>query len=345
MARPLAGVRALEFGDSIAAAYAGKLLSDLGAEVERPARPAPGRDVPAPVQRYRRTLQAFLDEGKRIVNLPSVAGAGDHHFVITTQSLDALRADGLDPDRLADQGKILISITNFGLTEEQAVPLMPTLLAFAAGGFVLLTGETDRPPVANQVSLPQFQAGIFGVIGALAAWLGRGPANAGEVVDVSLYECVAFLMEREDLVYTHQDTVWTRSARHKVVHPFTILPCRDGHVALAMASPMMFRSLMELIEHPEVAEDEAIVLNTLANGDLIDSVLLPWLAEHDRREVAELCQQRRFPATPVLDFAELLADEHMKSRKFFRPFEAEGQQVLVPGMPYRFSEETAGARL
>jgi crotonobetainyl-CoA:carnitine CoA-transferase CaiB-like acyl-CoA transferase len=98
----------------------------------------------------------------------------------------------------------------------------------------------------------------------------------------------------------------------------------------------MFEALMDLIGHPELAADQDVLLNTLGHADEIDQVLLPWLAERDKWEVARLCQERRIPTTPVLDFAELLEDEHLKARKFFRPLGA-ASQAVAPGPPYQLS--------
>lgn len=341
MPNSLSGLRVLETGRSIAAGYAGKLFRDLGATVAKEdpdvrARP----DVPTPVLRYHRVLSAFLDRGKTPVPRaePDSRTAG-YDVIISTDSLDHLRSEGLDPDSIADAGKILISITSLGLGEGDGDSLMPDLLASALGGFVLLTGLPDHSPTRNQASLPQFQAAIFGVIGALGVLTRREMGDTGDVVDVSLYEAVAFLMEREDLVFTHQHTIWTRSARHKIVHPFAILPCRDGYVSLAVASPMQFRSLVELMEHPELADDEMILLNTIGSADLIDTVLLPWLAQRGKWEVADLLQEHRVPATPVLGFNELLHDAHMVARRFFSVGSFAGEQAFAPSMPYKLHVE------
>jgi crotonobetainyl-CoA:carnitine CoA-transferase CaiB-like acyl-CoA transferase len=337
MTKTLSGLRVLETGDSIAASYAGKLLRDLGAVVVREER-VPGDSIaaPEPVRRYRQVLGEFLHKGKDLIpRLEAGRRSAGFDLILSTDPLERLREEGLDPDRLADAGQVLVSITNRGLGEDDSQSLMPDLLASALGGFLLLTGLPDRPPVRNQVSLPQFQAGIFGVIGALGALCGREMDGGGDVVDVSLYESVAFLMEREDLVYTHQHTLWTRSARHKIVHPFTILPCGDGYVSLAVASPMQFRSLAELIEHPQLADDESILLNTIGNADLIDQSLLPWLAAHGKWEVATLLQERRIPATPVLGFNELLEDAQMAARRFFHAESTSEGSIIVPGMPYK----------
>jgi formyl-CoA transferase len=333
MAGALDGIRVLEIGGGIAAGYCGKLLAELGADVTKaglvPARPHdPRPDEP---------LWTFLHGSKTIAPDSASLALGDGDLVISTQGAETLAGLGLAPDQVADAGKVLVSITNFGLREANPEPLLPDFLMSALGGFVLLTGATDKPPVRNGASLPQFQAAIIGAVGGLAALLGAEAGQGGDVVDVSLLESVTFLMEREDIVYTHQHMLWDRTVRHKIVHPFVILPCRDGHVCLAVASPMMFTSLMEIIGHPELAEDQEILLNTIGNADLIDTVLLPWLAERDKWEIARLCQERRIPTTPVLDFTELLEDEHLKARRFFQPLAWTGGTTPAPGPPYQLS--------
>jgi crotonobetainyl-CoA:carnitine CoA-transferase CaiB-like acyl-CoA transferase len=345
MTGALNGVKVLETGAGIASAYCGKLFGDLGAAVLKlgPAAPPASTGVP---NDYRPALHAFLNEGKEARDFPAggrldglLEGAD---IVIATQGLAALRALGADPADLADRGKIAVCITNFGLEEGGPAGLLPDIVHSAAGGFVLLTGSLQREPARNQVSLPQFQAAMAGAIGALAALYRRDFDGSGDVVDVSLCEAVSFFFEREDFAFTHQHELWTRDTRHKVVHPFTILPCGDGHVALCIAGPVQFQSMCELIGHPELAENMDVVMNTIGNAELIDSHLLPWLAAHGKREVAALFQERRMPGTPVLGFAEILRDETHRDRRFFRQFALPGGAVDVPMPPYRLSETPAG---
>jgi crotonobetainyl-CoA:carnitine CoA-transferase CaiB-like acyl-CoA transferase len=346
----LAGVRVLEVGRGIAAAYCGKLFADLGADVLRLASPEdmPRRAEAEVADRGRAALDCFLHGAKRHGELPPDDGAippdavAPADVVISTQSVPTLRRRGLDPEQLADAGKILISITNFGLDQPGREELLPDLLHAALGGFVLLAGDEGRPPVRNGASLPQFQAALLGAIAGLGALYARDLGGGGDIVDLSLLEAVVFLLEREDIVYTHQHTTWRRRRRHQVVHPFMILPCRDGFIAMAVAGATRVRSLCALIGHPEVGEDPAVQLDALGNADRIDRYLLPWLAERDKWEVATTCQEWRIPTTPVLGFEEVLRDEHLRHRRFFESIACGGETFASPRPPYRLVPRAAG---
>jgi len=336
---PLEGISVVEAGDGIGAAYAGKLLRDLGCDVWKWEPTVAANPAPRQVRAYHEVLSGFLDRGKRFFPQRELAErARSASIVITASSLSELNRIGLDPGKLASGGGIVLSLTSFGLRESPDGPMIPDLLASALGGFVLLTGLPDHPPTRNQASLPQFQAALGGVIGALGALLAKEAGGGGEVVDVSLYESAAYLMEREDVVFTHQHTLWTRSARHKVVHPFAIFPCADGYVGLAVAGAAAFSAMADLIEQPQLGEDRQVLLTTIDYADLIDSYLLPWLAARDKRTICALFQERRIPATPVLDFLEIIADAQLRDREFFQTADLGGAERVVPGPPYRISD-------
>jgi crotonobetainyl-CoA:carnitine CoA-transferase CaiB-like acyl-CoA transferase len=336
---PLDGISVVQAGDGIGASYAGKLLRDLGCEVWKHESAEPAASTPPPVAAYQKVLREFLDRGKRFFPKPEAADrARSADIVITASSLPEIARVGIDPGMLASTGGIVVSLTSFGLRESPDGPMIPDLLASALGGFILLTGLPDHPPTRNQASLPQFQAALGGVIGALAALLAKEAGGGGDVVDVSLYESAAYLMEREDVVFTHQHTLWTRTARHKVVHPFAIFPCADGYVGLAVAGATSFSAMADLIEQPRLGEDQRILLSTIDYADLIDTYLLPWLAARDKRTICALFQERRIPATPVLDFLEIVADAQLRDREFFRTADLSGDERIVPGPPYRISE-------
>lgn len=331
--RPLAadldGIRVVQLDRSVASSYCGKLLLELGADVSV----ALASDDEAAT-----SFSQFLDAGKRLISVTdqedrrTLVAGGD--VIIAAWPEEHWRtALGVSTNELRAEGKVVVAITNAGLGQSQS-PLMPDLLALARGGVLLLTGDERLAPTRTNTCLPQFQAALFATVGALGGILSRDLSGAGCVVDVSLVECVTAFLEREDVIYAYQGESWHRTRRHRVVHPFTILPCKDGFVALAVASPQQFIDLMYLIGAPELAEDEGLILDRVTHAERIDAKLVPWLRERNRWEIANECQERRIPVSPVLRFDEVLGDEHHRVRQVFDVLQLGSMPVSVPISPF-----------
>src|SRR5882762_5329248 len=134
MAGALGHLRILEIGDGVSAAYATKLLADLGADVvkiETPGRgdvtrrrgPFPG-DVPHP---EKSGLFLYLNANKRGITLDLTQASGRDALARLVRRADLLVHDvhptdmaarGLDYERLAADHPALVmtSIAPFGLT-------------------------------------------------------------------------------------------------------------------------------------------------------------------------------------------------------------------------------------
>lgn len=337
--RFLDGVTVVESGASLAVAFAGRLLRSLGATVLRvpdgefPLRPGPVADA----------LRACLAQGKEerlaLDDAPGDFLAGAHAWLdgraaraILGDPFSAAHAEGLLRPDLTH-----VAVTPWGLDGPwRDEPASPLALA-AVAGFLALCGEPEREPLRNGGHLPDFQAGLFAALAAVAGIYAVEQGAPGRFVDVSLLECIIAFQERGDLAVTHLGVDLVRSRRHEGTHPFMVLPCKDGFVTLAVGTPRQWQNLCLLIGRPEWADDPEMLVNRLAHWREIDEALLPWLAQHTPMEVTRVCQELLIAAGPVLTADEVLADVHLLERDFFDAFEG----WRVPGLPLRVE----GARL
>ncbi len=82
------------------------------------------------------------------------------------------------------------------------------------GGIRHTTGDPDRPPARTGVSIGDSLAGLFAVVGTLAALNERTRSGRGQEVDVAIYEAVMALMESTVADYELGGVTRTRSRRH-----------------------------------------------------------------------------------------------------------------------------------
>ena len=211
----LDGVRVLEVGDLVSAAYATKLLADLGADVVKiePHRgdltrgrgPFPG-NIPDPEASG---LFLYLNANKRGITLDLTQPRGQAALEALAARADLLvhnvhptlmAAHGLDYDRLsaANPRLVMTSIAPFGLSGPHATYRGPDVVTWSAGGVSTLngqTGEPDLPPLKAFGDQSGFQAALNAAVGSLGALFARLATGRGEHVEVSAQESVAAILE------------------------------------------------------------------------------------------------------------------------------------------------------
>jgi len=357
---PLDGYRILEVGTGVGAAYATKLLADLGADVVKIEPPGSGDPVrrrgpfPGGVPHPEKSgLFLYLNANKRGITLDLQRRRG--HEVLERLAAEAdllvhdvhptaMAAHGLDWDRLsaASPRLVMTSIAPFGLTGPHAHWRATDLVSWSAGGLSTLNGDParpDLPPLKAFGDQSGFQAGLNAAIPSLAALFARLASGRGEHVEVSVQESLAGILELTFEFWPYCGLVASRLGA-KPIQPLCFVECRDGWIFVCCVEEHQWKAFAEIMGNPEWAEME-IFANRLARGANFDALHI-FLSEYcATRSVAELyeeAQARRVPFAPVSTMGDLLASEHLKARGFFATLEHPvAGTVTVPGRPYVFS--------
>jgi crotonobetainyl-CoA:carnitine CoA-transferase CaiB-like acyl-CoA transferase len=229
----LEGLKVVELA-SDRAAYAGKLLADLGADVivVEPPGGASTRtygpfvdDEPGP---ERSLWWWYYNTSKRsvVLDLTSAAGAAAFGHLVAGADIvlegeppDALAALGLDHPRFrADRPDLIwVSVTPFGRRCAGADPPMTDLTILAGGGPVWNCGYDDHslPPVRGGGGQAQHIASVWAAMGALTAVLQRDATGTGQHVDVSMHAAANVTTESGTFVWlVAQQMVQRQTGRH-----------------------------------------------------------------------------------------------------------------------------------
>jgi crotonobetainyl-CoA:carnitine CoA-transferase CaiB-like acyl-CoA transferase len=359
VARALEGVKVLEVGGPVGAAYATKLLADLGADVVKieppggdPARrrgPFP-RGVPNPEASG---LFLYLNANKRGVVLDLGAPAGRAALDRLVADADLLVHDvhptdapalGLDWTRLsaANPRLVMTSIAPFGLAGPHASYRATDLVLWNAGGVATLNGDPSRPdlpPLKCFGSQAGFQAGLHAAIPSLAALFARATTGCGEHVEVSTQEALVSILELTFEFWPYCGLVASRLGA-KPIQPLCFMECRDGWIFLCCVEEHQWRQFVEIMGDPEWAGME-LFENRLARGanfDALQAFLQEWCAEQSVYDLYQKAQARRVPFAPVSTMGDLLASDHLRARGFFATLDHPVVgPVRMPGAPYRLS--------
>jgi crotonobetainyl-CoA:carnitine CoA-transferase CaiB-like acyl-CoA transferase len=358
MAAALGHLRVLEIGDGVAAAYATKMLADLGAQVVKIEPPGVGdvtrRRGPFPggvPHQEKSGLFLYLNANKRglVLDLTRPRGREVLDRLVARADLlvhdvhpTRMAAHGLDYERLArvQPALVMTSIAPFGLSGPRASHRGPDLVTWSSGGVATLNGDTahpELPPLKAFGDQSGFQAGVNAAIAALGALFGRLASGYGEHVEVSTEECVAAILELTYPFWPYCGLVASRLGA-KPIQPLCFMECRDGWIFVCCVEEHQWRQFVEIMGNPEWASME-LFENRLARGanfDALQVFLQEWCREQSVQDLYEAAQRRRIPFAPVSTMGDLLASPHLRARGFFATVEHPvAGLVTVPGAPYR----------
>jgi crotonobetainyl-CoA:carnitine CoA-transferase CaiB-like acyl-CoA transferase len=350
----------LEVGHLVGAAYATKLLADLGADVVKIEPPGRGDDArrrgPFPhgeAHPERSGLFLYLNANKRGVTLDLTRPAGRDAFERLVDGADLLvhnvhptdmAAHGLDYARLSARNPRLVmtSIAPFGLRGPHASYRATDLVLWNAGGVATLNGDPAHPELPPLKAFGQqagFQAGLHAAIPSLAALFARLGTGRGDHIEVSTQEALVSILELTFEFWPYCGLVASRLGA-KPIQPLCFMECRDGWIFICCVEEHQWRKFVEIMGSPEWAEME-LFENRLARGanfDALQAFLQEWCAEQSVHELYEKAQAKRVPFAPVSTVGDLLASEHLHARGFFATIDHPAAGSLkMPGAPYRLS--------
>ncbi len=348
---PLSGLRVLDVGRYVSGPYCSKLLADFGAEVikiespnggdiSRCCGPFPG-DAPDP---ERSGLFLHLNTNKKSITLDWQSEAGGEILQKLILQADVL-VENYDPGVLDCQSLrelnpslILTSISYFGQDGPYRDYKGADIVAQAVGGTMKLTGLPDRQPLKIAGPQAEYQAGLNAAVATMTALYLRDETGMGQHIDISVIEVLASILEGALLSYSYNRALRKRDgARHRMLHPSTILPCKNGYVHIDAGGD--WETFARFLEIPELLRYEPEEARQKA--DEVEAQLIPWLASREAEEIFHRAQEWRLPFAMVLGADQLPADQQLRARGFFVDIDHPiAGRLTYPGAPFKMSENT-----
>jgi benzylsuccinate CoA-transferase BbsE subunit len=366
----LKGIRVLDLTENHAA-YAGRLLADLGAEVIRVEPPcgSPVRQL-APSQVVRggeieSYSHAFLDAGKLSVTLDPGVEAEQELFLRLAASSDVVihTPSAQEPCdfpvaelRAANPNLIVASISPFGLTGPYAKYTAGELTMLAAGGLLSLGGYRDSEPIGIQGQQAQLGSGIFAAVAVLAVLYAREQTAEGAWIDVSGQECVAFALEDAVPEWYIAQRVRRRLGDGAREAGTGVYPCMDGYVSMVAGRLGTAKAFVALTRW--IAESDVPGASLLLDPQWQDfrfrqspegiarfaEIFGAFCSTRSKQELYHEGQARQIAIAPVNTIADLFQDAQLRASNFFRTLSSAGDKLLFPGPPYRLSQTPARIR-
>ena len=330
MSSALDGLRVLDLTQVMAGPFCSMLLCDMGADVIKVEPPAGDstRRMPGGVGSDSPSFNA-VNRGKRgiVVDLKQPAGrdavrrlAAGSDVLVENYRPGVLEKFGLDYAELSRRYPRLVyaSISGYGQTGPSAGKGGFDLVAQGVSGLMSVTGEAGRPPVKAGIPVTDLGAALFAVAGILSALLARARTGRGQLVDTSLVDAGVALSVWEATQYFSGRGVPERlGSAHRMNAPYQAMRCADGYLTIGAANDRTFRRLCEALDHPEWADDPEYRDDThrIRNREALAARIEAVMKASPRSHWLELLEARGVPCGPINDYAEVMADPHVRARE------------------------------
>jgi len=348
---PLDGVTVIELGHSVAAPYAGEILGDLGADVIKIEK-TDGDDARTWAPPYwgemSSTFQS-LNRNKRsaIVNLKVAAERGSLRRLIIDRAdvvIQNLRPGseeefGFDAEslRALKPGLIYCTIGAFGAKGplKDRPGYDPLMQAFA--GMMSVTGEPDRRPVRVGTSIIDMAAGMWSVIGVIAALLQRQNNGQGSTVNTSLYEtALAWMCYHAANFQASGELPKRQGSGAAMIVPYRGYATKDGFIVIAAGNDKLFASLARVLGHPEWIGDPCFLTNPdrVKNQDVLYRWIEEIISHRSSQEWQDILDAAEVPNAPMQTIAEVL--DHPQTQALGMMQQSPVGDITLLGLPVSF---------
>jgi crotonobetainyl-CoA:carnitine CoA-transferase CaiB-like acyl-CoA transferase len=362
---PLSGLRVFDLTRILAGPTCTQLFGDLGADIIKIEKPGAGDDTRKWGPPYVKdsegrdtTESAYYlssNRNKRSVAIDIAKPEGQAlakrliakcDIVIENFKVGDVARYGLSYADLKEEHPRLIycSITGFGQTGPYAPRAGYDFLAQGMGGIMSITGTVDTPPVRVGVAIADVMCGMYASTAILAALHHRDRTGQGQYIDLALLDTQVAWLVNVGLNYL---TSGVRPARygndHPNIVPYTVLPCADSFIILAIGNDGQFAKFCSFAGQPEIARDPRFTTNSarVHNREALTAILTDICRSKTQTEWVEGLGRAGVPCGPVYAIDQVFADPQVVSRgmqiELPHPLAGKGTVDLIAN-PIRLSE-------
>jgi crotonobetainyl-CoA:carnitine CoA-transferase CaiB-like acyl-CoA transferase len=227
---------------------------------------------------------------------------------------------GLDPeDLLAVNPKlVVVRVSGFGQTGPYSSRPGFGTIAEAMSGFADTNGAADGPPVLPQWPLADGVAALAGAFATMVALRHAEATGEGQIVDLSIYEPLFWILGAQTSAYDQLGTLPTRQGSRTGFNvPRECFQTRDGRwIALSGATTSTAQRIMRVVERPDLADADWFgdISGRIEHRDVIDEAIADWVGRRDNADVLAAFDAVGATAGPVYSAADIAADPHFCDR-------------------------------
>lgn len=352
---PLDSVIVVEFGNLIAAPYAGMLLADLGARVIKVEPPAGdlGRQF-GPFQNGESAFYMSVNRGKESVSLDTKDWVSkrilDNLIKKTDVVINNLRHGAMDRLGLGEErvrslnpNVIYTVISAFGSDGPYARRPGIDVIFQGESGMISITGSPNDPPHKTATTIGDYVAATNAALATTAALAER--PRTGRRIDVSLRDGLMAVQSGWNALgfANHKQPERTGTASPYLA-PNQVFEAKDGPFTLAIVSDRHFELLADALERPDLLNDFPNNETRITNRDSLIRKLSRVFKTASVEYWIDLLDKVGLPVGRVLTLAEAFDDPQARHHEMLVEFEHPvAGHVRTTGSPIRIDGNQARA--
>ena len=373
-ARPLTGIKVIEFCQVLAGPFCGCLLADMGAEVIK-VEPPDGdlmRAWPpmmngysqyfASVNRNKRSVVLDLKTPQGLAHARKLALSGD--VVIENFRPGVMSRFGLDHASLAQEKPALVycSISAYGQSGPRAKEGGFDMTLQAMSGAMSVTGDADGRPAKCGIPIADFTTGLYAAFSVVASLnkVARHPRGSdadhrtehaeGDYIDVSMLGSMLGIanLQTSELFGTGRNPVRLGSAR-PMNAPYAGFRCRDGDIALAAGTNKLWNAVCDGIHREDLSADARFATPSLRaqHQNALRDLLEQTFANFDGAQLLKIFRDLGVPCAPINSYSQILADPQVEHMQWVAPLTLPGNNATAVASktvisPQRVSGQSLG---
>jgi crotonobetainyl-CoA:carnitine CoA-transferase CaiB-like acyl-CoA transferase len=359
-ASPLQGVTVVELGHSVAAPFAGQILADLGARVikiENPDRGDDARNWGPPfwngaavifqsVNRNKESAAVNLKDPDQLEKLRDfIATKAD--VVIQNMRAGLVSQYGIGAElRERSPRLIYCNLGAFGAVGPYVKRPGYDPLMQAFGGIMSVTGNEGEPPVRVGVSLIDQGAGMWSVIGILAALNRRAATGEGCTVDTSLFEtALAWINSSTAGLQATGKPPGRRGSENPGLVPYRVFEASDDYLMIAAGNDNLFKRLAGALGKPEWLNDVRFATNPMRveNRAMVNAAVQDVIGTKSVDEWLAIIEPAGVPVAPLQTIDQVF--EHPQTQALGMLQDApDAPDMKLMGLPLSFNAERPALR-
>ncbi|MGI8761549.1 MAG: CaiB/BaiF CoA transferase family protein [Jatrophihabitantaceae bacterium] len=356
-------MRVLDLSRILSGPFATMGLADLGADVIKVEAPGGGDDTRQwgpPFQGDQAAYFLSVNRNKRSVVIDLKDPAGAEALRSLARQADVLVENfrpgvaarlGLGYEDLSavNPGLVYASISGFGQTGPDSQLPGYDAIAQARSGIMSVTGESEGPPLRVGIASADLAAGMWTMVGVLAALYERQSSKRGQLVDVALLDAQTSLLTYVASSYFATGDVPGRyGAAHPTIVPYQDFTTADSAIMIAVGNDRLFAAFARATSLDYLTDDTRFRTNAdrVDNRDALVKIISERLLEKTSQHWAEILGQAGIPISEINTVDKAVADQQLRSRQMILDAEHRtAGHIRMLGCPVKLSRTPASLRL
>ncbi|WP_027719133.1 CaiB/BaiF CoA transferase family protein [Desulfovirgula thermocuniculi] len=360
---PLEGIRVLDISRVLTGPFCTMILGDLGAEVIKVEMPGVGDETRAwgpPFVGGESAYYLSINRNKKSITVNMKDPRGREIIYRLARQADVMvenflpgtaRRLGVDYETIREINPRIIYCSLSGYGQDGPCAQQPAydLLMQGEGGLMSITGLRDGEPVRIGVALVDIGAGMYAVIGILAALLARRETGRGQYIDVSLLDTeVSWLSYAASNYFASGKNPVPMGSAHPSIVPYRAFRAKDRYFILAVGNDAIWQRFCKAMGLEHLADDPRFVTNEMRvkHREELESLLAEIFATEEAAHWINLLQEHRVPCGPINAISEVVSHPQVLHRGMVVEMDhPQAGKVKVVGNPIHFGEFSVQYRL